>query len=270
MTLKIGVVGAGGRMGRQLIQAVNNAEGVELGAAFERKGSSLVGADAGELAGIGHLDVTVTDDLASQLNHFDLLIDFTRPEGTLEHIAFCVAHNKKMVIGTTGFDDTGKQAIKSASEKISIVFASNYSVGVNLVFKLLEKAAKVMGDYCDIEVIEAHHRHKVDAPSGTALSMGEHIAKTLGRDLKTHGVFAREGITGERKRDEIGFATIRAGDVVGEHSVWFADEGERVEIAHKASSRMTFANGAVRAAKWLQTKQNGLFDMTDVLDLNNL
>ncbi|CAM2742721.1 4-hydroxy-tetrahydrodipicolinate reductase [Glaesserella parasuis] len=270
MTLKIGVVGAGGRMGRQLIQAVNNAEGVELGAAFERKGSSLVGADAGELAGIGHLGVTVTDDLASQVNHFDLLIDFTRPEGTLEHIAFCVAHNKKMVIGTTGFDDAGKQAIKSASEKISIVFASNYSVGVNLVFKLLEKAAKVMGDYCDIEVIEAHHRHKVDAPSGTALSMGEHIAKTLGRDLKTHGVFAREGITGERKRDEIGFATIRAGDVVGEHSVWFADEGERVEIAHKASSRMTFANGAVRAAKWLQTKQNGLFDMTDVLDLNNL
>ncbi|MDP0113108.1 4-hydroxy-tetrahydrodipicolinate reductase [Glaesserella parasuis] len=270
MTLKIGVVGAGGRMGRQLIQAVNNAEGVELGAAFERKGSSLVGADAGELAGIGHLGVTVTDDLASQLNHFDLLIDFTRPEGTLEHIAFCVAHNKKMVIGTTGFDDAGKQAIKSASEEISIVFASNYSVGVNLVFKLLEKAAKVMGDYCDIEVIEAHHRHKVDAPSGTALSMGEHIAKTLGRDLKTHGVFAREGITGERKRDEIGFATIRAGDVVGEHSVWFADEGERIEIAHKASSRMTFANGAVRAAKWLQTKQNGLFDMIDVLDLNNL
>ncbi|MDO9664192.1 4-hydroxy-tetrahydrodipicolinate reductase [Glaesserella parasuis] len=270
MTLKIGVVGAGGRMGRQLIQAVNNTEGVELGAAFERKGSSLVGADAGELAGIGHLGVTVTDDLASQANHFDLLIDFTRPEGTLEHIAFCVAHNKKMVIGTTGFDDVGKQAIKSASEEISIIFASNYSVGVNLVFKLLEKAAKVMGDYCDIEVIEAHHRHKVDAPSGTALSMGEHIAKTLGRDLKTHGVFAREGITGERKRDEIGFATIRAGDVVGEHSVWFADEGERVEIAHKASSRMTFANGAVRAAKWLQTKQNGLFDMTDVLDLNNL
>lgn len=270
MTLKIGVVGAGGRMGRQLIQAVNNAEGVELGAAFERKGSSLVGADAGELAGIGHLGVAVTDDLASQVNHFDLLIDFTRPEGTLEHIAFCVAHSKKMVIGTTGFDDASKQAIKSASEKISIVFASNYSVGVNLVFKLLEKAAKVMGDYCDIEVIEAHHRHKVDAPSGTALSMGEHIAKTLGRDLKTHGVFAREGITGERKRDEIGFATIRAGDVVGEHSVWFADEGERVEIAHKASSRMTFANGAVRAAKWLQTKQNGLFDMTDVLDLNNL
>ncbi|MDY2946596.1 MAG: 4-hydroxy-tetrahydrodipicolinate reductase [Mannheimia varigena] len=270
MTLKIGIVGAGGRMGRQLIQTVNNAEGVELGAAFERKGSSLVGSDAGELAGVGALGVVVSDNVAKNVANFDLLIDFTRPEGTLEHIAICVEHKKQMVIGTTGFDDAGKAAIKAASEKIGIVFASNYSVGVNLVFKLLEKAAKVMGDYCDIEVIEAHHRHKVDAPSGTALSMGEHIAKTLGRDLKTHGVFERNGITGERKRDEIGFATIRAGDVVGEHSVWFADEGERVEISHKASSRMTFANGAVRAAKWLNSKQNGLFDMTDVLDLNNL
>lgn len=269
MTLKIGIVGAGGRMGRNLIQAVHQFEGVELTAAFERAGSSLIGADVGELVGLGNLGVAIKATLAENPN-FDLLIDFTRPEGTLEHIAFCVANHKKMVIGTTGFDDTGKQAIKAAAEKISIVFASNYSVGVNLVFKLLEKAAKVMGDYCDIEVIEAHHRHKVDAPSGTALSMGEHIAKTLGRDLKTHGVFERNGITGERKREEIGFATIRAGDVVGEHSVWFADEGERVEIAHKASSRMTFANGAVRAAKWLESKQTGLFDMTDVLDLNNL
>ncbi|AJE08130.1 4-hydroxy-tetrahydrodipicolinate reductase [Mannheimia haemolytica] len=270
MTLKIGIVGAGGRMGRQLIQAVHNAQGVELGSAFERKGSSLVGSDAGEVAGVGTLGVVISDDVAQNVAGFDLLIDFTRPEGTLEHLDICVAHHKQMVIGTTGFDDAGKAAIKAASEKIGIVFASNYSVGVNLVFKLLEKAAKVMGDYCDIEVIEAHHRHKVDAPSGTALSMGEHIAKTLGRDLKTHGVFERNGITGERKHDEIGFATIRAGDVVGEHSVWFADEGERVEIAHKASSRMTFANGAVRAAKWLNGKQNGLFDMTDVLDLNNL
>lgn len=269
MTLKIGIVGAGGRMGRNLIQAVHQFEGVELTAAFERAGSSLIGADVGELVGLGNLGVAIKATLAENPN-FDLLIDFTRPEGTLEHIAFCVANHKKMVIGTTGFDDAGKQAIKAAAEKISIVFASNYSVGVNLVFKLLEKAAKVMGDYCDIEVIEAHHRHKVDAPSGTALSMGEHIAKMLGRDLKTHGVFERNGITGERKRDEIGFATIRAGDVVGEHSVWFADEGERVEIAHKASSRMTFANGAVRAAKWLESKQTGLFDMTDVLDLNNL
>ncbi|KGQ47612.1 dihydrodipicolinate reductase [Gallibacterium anatis 10672-6] len=270
MSLRIAVVGAGGRMGRQLIQAISKADGVQLTAAFEREGSSLVGSDAGELAGIGHNSIAVSDNLAQQADNFDLLIDFTRPEGTLAHLAFCSANNKKMVIGTTGFDEQGKQAIKQAAEKIGIVFASNYSVGVNLVFKLLEKAAKVMGDYCDIEIIEAHHRHKVDAPSGTALSMGEHIAKAMGKNLKDHAVYAREGITGERKQDQIGFATIRAGDVVGEHTVWFADEGERVEIAHKASSRMTFANGAVRAAKWLANHDKGLFDMTDVLDLNNL
>lgn len=270
MTLRIAIAGAGGRMGRQLIQAVHEATGVELGAAFERKGSSLVGTDAGELAGIGHLGVAVSSDLQAEKDKFDLLIDFTRPEGTLEHLAFCAANGKKMVIGTTGFDEMGKASIQSAAEKVAIVFASNFSVGVNLVFKLLEKAAQVMGQDCDIEIIEAHHRHKVDAPSGTALSMGEHIAKTLGRDLKTHGVFCREGITGERKRDEIGFSTIRAADVVGEHTVWFADIGERVEISHKASSRMTFAKGAVRAAKWLENKKQGLFDMTDVLDLNNL
>lgn len=270
MTLRIAVVGAGGRMGRQLIQAVSKAEGVKLTAACERVGSSLVGSDAGELAGIGHNGVTVTDNLANSIDQFDLVIDFTRPEGTLDHLALCVQHHKKMVIGTTGFDEQGKLAIQQAAEQIGIVFASNYSVGVNLVFKLLEKAAKVMGDYCDIEIIEAHHRHKVDAPSGTALSMGEHIAKAMGKDLKQHAVYAREGITGERKQDQIGFATIRAGDVVGEHTVWFADEGERVEIAHKASSRMTFANGTVRAAKWLAHHNKGLFDMTDVLDLNSL
>ncbi len=270
MTLRIAVVGAGGRMGRQLIQAVSKAEGVQLTAAFERVGSTLLGSDAGELAGIGHNGVTVTDNLIASIDQFDLVIDFTRPEGTLEHLAICRQYQKKMVIGTTGFDEQGKQAIQQAAEQIGIVFASNYSVGVNLVFKLLEKAAKVMGDYCDIEIIEAHHRHKVDAPSGTALSMGEHIAKAMGKDLKQHAVYAREGITGERKQDQIGFATIRAGDVVGEHTVWFADEGERVEIAHKASSRMTFAHGAVRAAKWLATHDTGLFDMTDVLDLNSL
>ncbi|WP_040976291.1 4-hydroxy-tetrahydrodipicolinate reductase [Necropsobacter massiliensis] len=270
MTLKIAIVGAGGRMGRQLIQAIQLAQGVSLGAAFERQGSSLIGTDAGELAGVGTLGVKVSDDLLVQRDHFDVLIDFTRPEGTLEHLKFCVANGKKMIIGTTGFNEAGKQDIQRAAQQIAIVFASNFSVGVNLVFKLLEKAAAVMGDYCDIEIIEAHHRHKVDAPSGTALSMGEHIAKTLGRDLKTQGVFCRDGIIGERKADEIGFSTIRAGDVVGEHSVWFADIGERVEISHKASSRMTFANGAVRAAKWIAAQNNGLFDMTDVLDLNNL
>lgn len=270
MTIRIAVAGASGRMGRQLITAVHQTEGVELSAAFERVGSSLVGADAGELAGIGQIGIKVSDNLIQEKDNFDLLIDFTRPEGTLAHLDFCLAQQKNMVIGTTGFDEAGKQQIQQAANKIGIVFASNYSVGVNLVFKLLEKAAKVMGDYCDIEVIEAHHRHKVDAPSGTALSMGEHIAKGLGVELKQHAVFAREGITGERKRDEIGFATIRAGDVVGEHTVWFADEGERVEISHKASSRMTFANGAVRAAKWLQSQPNGLYDMTDVLGLATL
>jgi len=269
MALRIAIVGAGGRMGRQLIQAVQNTEGVVLGASFERKGSSLVGADAGELAGIGHLGIQVGDDLNAAKEQFDVLIDFTRPEGTLEHLAFCVANQKNIIIGTTGFDDAGKAAIKAASEHIGVVFASNFSVGVNLVFKLLEKAAKVMGDYCDIEIIEAHHRHKVDAPSGTALSMGEHIAKTLGRDLKTHGVFCRDGIIGERKRDEIGFSTIRASDVVGEHSIWFADIGERVEIAHKASSRMTFANGAVRAAKLCEEKKKCFFVMECVFVLKN-
>ncbi|MBE2894120.1 4-hydroxy-tetrahydrodipicolinate reductase [Spirabiliibacterium falconis] len=268
--LRIAVAGAGGRMGQNLIKAVSQTEGVVLSAALERQGSSLTGVDAGELAGIGKNGVLICDNIEQVVNEFDVLIDFTRPEGTLAYLQCCVEHHKKMVIGTTGIDSEGKAVIEKAAEHIAIVFASNYSVGVNLVFKLLEKAAKVMGEYCDIEVIEAHHRHKVDAPSGTALSMGEHIAKTLGRDLTKDGVFCREGITGERKRNEIGFATIRAADVVGEHTVWFADEGERVEIAHKASSRMTFANGAVRAAKWLNDQKCGLFDMTDVLDLNSL
>lgn len=268
--IRVAIAGSGGRMGRQLIQAVSQIEGVVLGAALERKGSTLVGSDAGELAGIGHLGITVSDNLDQIKEHFDVLVDFTRPEGTLEHLAFCLKHHKKMVIGTTGFDEQGKQKIAQAAETISIVFAANFSVGVNLVLKLLEKAASIMGDYCDIEIIEAHHRHKVDAPSGTALAMGEAIAKTLGRDLKTCGVFAREGITGERQRDSIGFATIRAGDIVGEHTAMFADIGERVEITHKASSRMTFAGGAIRAAAWLSRQDKGLFDMTDVLGLNKL
>ena len=199
-----------------------------------------------------------------------MLIDFTRPEGTLAHLAFCVSHHKAMVIGTTGFDDAGKAAINAAAQQIGIVFAANFSVGVNVVLKLLEKAAKVMGDYTDIEIVEAHHRYKVDAPSGTALAMGEAIADALGRDLKQCAVYAREGHTGERDPQSIGFATIRAGDIVGEHTAMFADIGERVEITHKASSRMTFANGAVRAAVWLSERDNGLFDMRDVLGLDQL
>jgi 4-hydroxy-tetrahydrodipicolinate reductase len=268
--IRMAIAGSGGRMGRQLIQAVQQAEGVVLGAALERKGSSLVGTDAGELAGVGALNVVVSDDLAAVADHFDILIDFTRPEGTLEHLRFCQQQGKGMIIGTTGFDDAGKAAIRQAAAEIPVVFAANFSVGVNVVLKLLEKAAKVMGDYTDIEIIEAHHRHKVDAPSGTALAMGEAIAGALGRDLKECAVYAREGYTGERDPKSIGFATIRAGDIVGEHTAMFADIGERVEITHKASSRMTFANGAVRAGKWLSSKKSGLFDMRDVLGLDDL
>ncbi len=268
--IRMAVAGAGGRMGRQLIQAIQQNTGVVLGAALEREGSTLVGTDAGELAGVGALSILVTDNLEQVVDDFDILIDFTRPEGTLAHLAFCQQHGKGMVIGTTGFDDAGKAAIQAAAEQIGIVFAANFSVGVNLVLKLLEKAAQVMGDYTDIEIIEAHHRHKVDAPSGTALAMGEAIAHTLGRDLKQCAVYAREGHTGERAADSIGFATIRAGDIVGEHTAIFADIGERVEITHKASSRMTFANGAVKAAAWIYAHKKGLFDMRDVLDLDSL
>ncbi|MCW6033136.1 4-hydroxy-tetrahydrodipicolinate reductase [Pantoea sp. JK] len=268
--IRIAIVGAPGRMGRNLIQASQQAEGVALGAALARSGSSLLGVDAGELAGIGKTGVIVSDDLQKVVNDFDILIDFTRPEGTLEYLAFCRQHNKAMVIGTTGFDEAGKAAIRAAAEEIGIVFAANFSVGVNLVLHLLQQAAKVMGDYADIEIVEAHHRHKVDAPSGTALAMGEAIADAMKWNLDEHAVYAREGHTGERKAQTIGFATVRAGDIVGEHTAMFADMGERVEITHKASSRMTFANGAVKAASWLKNKKSGLYDMRDVLDLSML
>jgi len=268
--IRIAIVGAPGRMGRNLIQAAQQAEGVTLGAALARSGSSLLGSDAGELAGIGKIGVTLNDDLLQVADDFDVLIDFTRPEATLEYLAFCRKHKKAMVIGTTGFDEAGKEAIRAAAEEIGIVFAANFSVGVNLVLNLLQQAAKVMGDYADIEIVEAHHRHKVDAPSGTALAMGEAIADAMNWNLDEHAVYAREGHTGERKAQTIGFATVRAGDIVGEHTAMFADIGERVEITHKASSRMTFANGAVKAASWLRNKKSGLYDMRDVLDLSML
>ncbi|WP_017345600.1 4-hydroxy-tetrahydrodipicolinate reductase [Pantoea sp. A4] len=267
---RIAIVGASGRMGRFLIQATQQAEGAELGAALVRSGSTLVGSDAGELAGVGHIGITLTDDLLSVIDDFDVLIDFTRPEGTLAYLELCRQHQKAIVIGTTGFDEAGKAAIRAAAEEIGVVFAANFSVGVNLVLKLLEKAAKVMGDYADIEIIEAHHRHKVDAPSGTALAMGEAIADAMNWKLDEHAVYAREGYTGEREAQSIGFATVRAGDIVGEHTAMFADVGERVEITHKASSRMTFATGAVKSALWLKDKKSGLFDMRDVLDLSML
>ncbi|MGD8742193.1 MAG: 4-hydroxy-tetrahydrodipicolinate reductase [Granulosicoccaceae bacterium] len=264
---RIAITGAAGRMGRALIEAGQAADGVEMSVAIERSGSSVIGSDAGEVAGIGALGVSIVDDLNSVVDDFDVLIDFTRPEVTLANLEVCRTHGKRIVIGTTGFDEAGKQAIADAANDIGVVFAPNMSVGVNLCFKLLDLAARVMGNEVDIEVIEAHHRHKVDAPSGTALRMGEVVAAALGRDLNDCAVYGREGQTGERDRQAIGFETIRAGDIVGEHTVMFADIGERVEITHKASSRMTFANGAVRAAAWLMANEKGQFDMQDVLGL---
>ncbi|EKT53956.1 4-hydroxy-tetrahydrodipicolinate reductase [Providencia rettgeri] len=268
--VRVAIVGAGGRMGRQLIQAAQQQDRIQLGAAIEREGSSLIGTDAGELAGIGKLGISIVDSLDQVVNDFDVVIDFTRPEGTLHYLAFCKANQKAMVIGTTGFDEQGKQAIAEAAKSIPIVFAANFSVGVNVVLKLLEKAAKVMGNYTDIEIVEAHHRHKVDAPSGTALAMGESIASALGKNLKECAVYTREGYTGEREPGTIGFATIRAGDIVGEHTAMFADIGERVEITHKASSRMTFANGAIKASGWVCARNSGLYNMKDVLNLDDL
>jgi len=265
--MRVAVVGAAGRMGKNLIEAVGMTKGLELTAATEHPDSSLIGADAGEVAGVGKLGVTIAADLAAVVNDFDVVIDFTGLAPTLNHLSICREQSKKIVIGTTGFDDDQKAQITAASQEIGVVFAPNMSVGVNLCFKLLDMAARVMGDDCDIEIIEAHHRHKLDAPSGTAVRMGEVVADALGRDLSKVAVYGREGQTGERDRETIGFETIRAGDVVGEHTVWFATEGERVEITHKASSRMTFAKGAARAAAWLETKDKGLFDMQDVLGL---
>jgi len=265
--LRIAITGAAGRMGKTLIEACQQAEDCEVSAAVERPGVSLIGADAGELAGVGSLNVKLVDDIASVLDDFDTLIDFTSIETTLNNLQICKANNKKVIIGTTGFSDEQKQQIKDAAEQTAVVFAPNMSVGVNLCLKLLEMAASVLNEDYDIEVIEAHHRHKVDAPSGTALRMGEVVAETLGRDLKDCAVYGREGHTGARDPQSIGFETIRAGDVVGEHTVMFATDGERVEITHKASSRMTFAKGAIRAAKWLQSRDKGLYDMQDVLGL---
>lgn len=265
--IKVGITGASGRMGRALIEAVTTGEGVQVVAAVERPGSSVIGADVGEIAAIGKLNVPIVDDLRAVVANIDVLIDFTRPEVTLANLEICHHAGKHMVIGTTGFSETEKQQIVKAAQDIGIVFAPNMSVGVNLCFKLLDLAARIMGDEVDIEIIEAHHRHKVDAPSGTALRMGEVVAKALGRDLKECAVYGRKGQTGERDRQTIGFETIRAGDIVGEHTVMFADIGERVEITHKASSRMTFAKGAARAAAWIIEQKQGLFDMQDVLGL---
>ncbi|MFI8745276.1 4-hydroxy-tetrahydrodipicolinate reductase [Pseudomonas sp. NPDC077186] len=264
---RIAVMGAAGRMGKTLIEAVRQAEGAQLTAAIDRADSSLIGADAGELVGLGKIGVTLAGDLNTVIDDFDVLIDFTHPSVTLKNLAVCRQAGKAMVIGTTGFTPEEKQQLSEAAKQIPIVFAANFSVGVNLCLKLLDTAARVLGDDVDIEIIEAHHRHKVDAPSGTALRMGEVVADALGRDLQKVAVYGREGQTGARARETIGFATVRAGDVVGDHTVLFAADGERVEITHKASSRMTFAKGAVRSALWLQGRAPALYDMQDVLGL---
>lgn len=266
--IRVAIVGAGGRMGRALIEASTNYDAIVLGAAIERPGSSFIGIDAGEMVGIGHCGIIIQDSLDAVVDDFDVLIDFTSPEATLQHLDFCTHNEKAMIIGTTGFNMGQKEEIAAFAESIPVVLAPNMSVGVNLMWKLLELAADVMGDYTDIEIIEGHHRYKKDAPSGTALKMGEVIANRLGRDLETCAVYGREGITGERKRNTIGFSTIRAGDLVGEHTAMFADIGERLEITHKASSRMTFANGAMRAAVWISNQDVGLYDMQQVLGLN--
>ncbi len=264
---RIAIPGAAGRMGRNLIDACQRSEGLSVGVATERSGHELIGSDAGVIAGVGEIGVAIGDDLERAVDDFDVLIDFTVPAAAMVHLDICRRHGKRMVIGTTGFSGEQKAQVAAAADDTGIVLAPNMSVGVNLCLKLLATAARVLGEEVDIEVIEAHHRHKVDAPSGTALRMGEVVAAALGRDLKECAVYGREGITGPRERNTIGFETIRAGDIVGEHTVMFAAEGERVEITHKASSRMTFASGAARAAAWLVSQPHGLYDMQDVLGL---
>ncbi|MCE8022283.1 4-hydroxy-tetrahydrodipicolinate reductase [Halomonas sp. MCCC 1A11036] len=265
---RIAIVGVAGRMGRTLVNAVQQDAGATLAGGIVEPGSTLVGADIGELAGLGKQGVVAVDSLDAIVDDFDVLIDFTAPQVTLANLAFCAAHGKCMVIGTTGLADDELAELDGYRDRLPFVFAPNMSVGVNLTLKLLETAARALGDEgYDIEVIEAHHRHKVDSPSGTALKMGEVVAEALGRTLKEHGVFERVGQCGPRTDREIGFATVRAGDIVGEHTVMFATEGERIEITHKASSRMTFAKGAVRAARWVADQSNGRYGMQDVLGL---
>jgi 4-hydroxy-tetrahydrodipicolinate reductase len=264
--LKIAVAGASGRMGRMLVEAIAGAPDAVLAGALDIPGSPGLGQDAGAFLG-QPAGVAIVSELAQGLAHAQFLIDFTRPEGTLQHLAYCAERGIKMIIGTTGFDEAGKAAIRAAAEKTAIMFAPNMSVGVNVTLKLLEMAARSLSEGYDIEIVEAHHRHKVDAPSGTALKMGEVIADALGRDLSACAVYGREGVTGERDPSTIGFATIRGGDIVGDHTVLFAGIGERIEISHKSSSRATYAQGALRAARFLAGKTCGLYDMQDVLAL---
>ncbi len=264
---RVAVAGASGRMGRMLIEALRASDDCVLAGALDLPSSAAIGSDATAFLGVAS-GVPITADLREGLKNADVLIDFTRPEGTLAHLAVCAELGVKAVIGTTGFTEAQKAEIAAHAQRTAIVMAPNMSVGVNVTLKLLEMAAKALSTGYDIEIIEAHHRHKVDAPSGTALKMGEVIAGALGRDLKDCAVYAREGVTGERDPSSIGFATIRGGDIVGDHTVLFAGTGERIEVTHKSSSRATYAQGSLRAVRFLRAHRTGMFDMFDVLGLN--
>jgi 4-hydroxy-tetrahydrodipicolinate reductase len=267
MIMNVAIVGAAGRMGGRLIQSVLEAEGLKLTGAVERSGHSQIGMDAGLAAGVGELGVKIVDDLATALAAADVLIDFTFPEVTLANLDVCVGMNKMLVSGSTGFTPEQKKIVEEQARQIPVVLAPNMSVGVNACFKLLKEAAAILGDDFDVEVVELHHNKKKDSPSGTAVRMGEVVAEALGRDYNQVANYHREGMCGERTREEIGMQTVRGGDIVGEHTVYFIGMGERIEISHRAMSRDMFARGAVRACSWLRDKAPGLYDMQDVLGL---
>jgi len=264
---RVAIAGAAGRMGQALITAVLASPGLKVAHVFEQPDHPLLGTDAGSLVGSDAVGLLITDAIEGA--EFDVLIDFTSPVASMSHISYCKLHGQSLVLGTTGFNEDQRSEIDDMSTSMGIVMAPNMSIGVNLTFKLIELAARTLGNTVDVEIVEAHHRHKVDAPSGTAIKMGEVVAETLGRNLITDGIYSRHGQIGERDDKAIGFSTIRLGDLVGEHSVWFAGLGERLEISHKATSRAIYATGAVRAALWLADQPNGLYDMQDVLGLSD-
>ncbi|MDR2508438.1 MAG: 4-hydroxy-tetrahydrodipicolinate reductase [Candidatus Accumulibacter sp.] len=264
--MRIAVVGASGRMGKTIIETILEDDGMVLAAAIDQEGSSVTGKDAGEFLG-KPCGVRITSDTGAGIENADCLIDFTRPEGTLNHLKLCRMRKVPAVIGTTGFDEGGKRAIADAAKEIPIVFAPNMGVGVNAVFRLLEVASRILADGYDIEIFEAHHRHKIDAPSGTAIRMGEIVAQALERSFKESALYGRRGITGERDPSTIGFSAVRGGDIVGDHTVMYCGDGERIEITHRAGSRKPYALGSLRAARFLAGKKSGLFDMQDVLGL---
>lgn len=266
-TVNVGIIGAGGRMGRMLIEAVANNPQTTLAAAIERSGSSLVGVEAGELVGLEKSGVALSDNLQAELSKIDVLIDFSLPDSTEKNVQLCAANKVAMVIGTTGLSDAQEEALNAACEQIPVVYAGNYSTGVNVSLKLIEMAAKAFGETADIEVIESHHKHKVDAPSGTAFMMANAAAEARGQNLKEVAIYGREGHTGERKPGSIGIHAIRGGEIIGDHSVMLIADGEMVEIKHHARERMTFAAGAVRAATWVIDQAPGRYDMQDVLGL---